>query len=82
MIVEYSRDARKQLKKLPSGKKLKALQQIEKLKLNPLAGKKLTGKFKDFYSLRIWPYRLVYRWFPREKLLSINQIEHRQGAYK
>jgi len=82
MRVEYSLTAEKQLKKLPYYKQIKVLKKIERLKNDPYAGKKLKGEFAGLRSLKIWPYRIIYRYFPREKLLFINIIQHRQGVYK
>ena len=82
MRIEYSNLARKQLKKFTRDQKIKVLKKIEKLKNDPYAGKKLKGEFGDLRSLRVWPYRIIYRWLPQDKLLFINVIQHRQGAYK
>ena len=82
MKVEYSRTAIKQIKKLPKNKQIKVLATIEKLKNDPYAGKKLKGEFEELRSLKIWPYRIIYRYLSQEKLLFINVIKHRQKAYK
>lgn len=82
MNVEYSDTARKQLKKFPHEKQIRILQKIEQLKNNPLAGKKLKGEFSAFRSLKVWPYRIIYRYFLKDKHLFINVIEHRQKVYK
>lgn len=82
MRVEYSETARKQLKRLPRDKQIKVLQKIEKLKNDPYAGKKLKGEFEGLRSLKTWPYRIIYRYLPQEKLLFINVIQHRQKVYK
>lgn len=82
MKVEYSHTARKQIKKLLKSKRVKVLGIIEKLKNDPYAGKKLKGEFKGLRSLKVWPYRIIYRYLPQERLLFINVIEHRQKVYK
>lgn len=82
MEIEYSNTARKQLRKLPRNQKIKVLKKIEKLKNDPYAGKKLKGEFKGLRSLKIWPYRIIYRYLPQDKLLFINVVQHRQTAYK
>ncbi len=82
MKVEYSRTAEKQIKKLPKDKQIKVLATIEKLKKDPYAGKKLKGEFEELRSLKVWPYRIIYRYLPQERLLFINVIKHRQKAYK
>lgn len=80
--VEYSRTAEKQLEKLPRDKQISVLRKIDQLKSDPHLGKKLKGEFADFYSLKVWPYRIIYRFLPREKLIFINVIQHRQNVYK
>lgn len=82
MKVEYSNTARKQIKKLPKRKQKKVLKTIEKLKNDPYAGKKLKGIFEGLRSIKVWPYRIIYRYLAQNKLLFINAIEHRQKAYK
>ena len=82
MKVEYSETTRKQLKKLPKSKQIKILKNIEKLKNDPYAGKKLKGEFEGLRSLKVWPYRIIYRYITQDKLLFINTIQHRQTAYK
>jgi len=81
MRVEYSIIAGKQLKKLPRYKQIKVLRKIEKLKNDPYAGKKLKGEFEGLRSLKVWPYRIVYRYLVQDKLLFINVVQHRQGVY-
>jgi addiction module RelE/StbE family toxin len=82
MKIEYSLTALKQLKKLSKDKQLKVLKVIENLKNNPFGGKKLKGEFEGLYSLKVWPYRVIYHYFSKEKLLFINVIQHRQEVYK
>jgi len=48
---------------------------------NPHAGKKLKGEYKDFYSIRAWPYRVIYYIHKKEVLIIVVRISHRQGAY-
>lgn len=52
-----------------------------KLEQNPLAGKKLTGKLEGQYSLRIWPYRIVY-FVNQGKDVIITDIRHRKDVYR
>ena len=82
MKVEYSHTARKQIKSLPKEIKIKVLKTIERLKNDPYAGKKLKGEFEGLRSLKVWPYRIIYRFLSQEKLLFINLVQHRQRVYK
>jgi len=82
MRVEFSTTAKKELKKLPKEKKIKVIGKIQMLKKDPYAGKKLMGQFEGLRSLKTWPYRIIYRYLPQDKLLFINVIQHRQKVYK
>ena len=82
MRVEYSSTARKEIKKLPKNKQIKVLSLIQKLKNDPYAGKKLKGEFEGLRSLKVWPYRIIYRYLSQDKLIFINVIQHRQKVYK
>ena len=49
---------------------------------DPFIGKKLEGKYKDYYSLRVWPYRIIYQIYKKELLVFVIRIGHRQEVYK
>lgn len=48
----------------------------------PLSGKKISGLHKHRYTIRVWPYRIVYEVDKRRKIVLIIRIGHRQGVYK
>ena len=39
----------------------KILSALEALSEDPYLGKKLSGKFKNCYSFRVWSYRVIYQ---------------------
>ena len=82
MRVALSKDAQKQFKKLPQSEQAKVVKKLKGLEQNPLAGKKLEGEFKEIYSLRVWPYRILYGINTKELRIEVHKILHRQGAYK
>ncbi len=82
MEIEFSDTAKKQLKKLPKNKQITILKKILVLKEDPFLGKSLKGVFKGLYSLKVWPYRIVYHFIPSKKLIFINIVQHRQSVYK
>lgn len=82
MELGFSRPAQKSLDRFPKIKRKKLFNKITLLKNNPYAGKKLKGEWQGFYSLRIWPYRLLYGLDLVKKIIKIHKIEHRQGVYK
>lgn len=49
---------------------------------DPYLGKQLYGKFKNRYSINIWPYRIVYEVYKNILLIVVVDIDHRQGVYK
>ena len=80
--VYFTPNTQKILSKLKDKKlEKRILQAKSKLEQNPLAGKKLTGKLEGQYSLRIWPYRIVY-FINQEKDLIITDIRHRKDVYR
>ncbi len=82
MEIGFSRPAQKSFNRFPKNKQRQLFQKISLLKNNPLVGKKLKGEWQGFYSLRIWPYRLLYGLDLKAKLIKIHKIQHRQGVYK
>ena len=74
--------AKKQLDRISQKEKYRILRNISKLTQNPYIGKKLSGELAGTYSLRIWPYRIIYQVFSKQKLIIIERIGHRQGIYK
>ena len=80
MKVEYSGRAKKQLDKLPNREAKKVLRKISALEDESVSGKFLRGDFAGFISLRVWPYRIIYR--IEKQVIVIVSIGHRQGVYK
>lgn len=82
MDVKLSKDAERRLDRLPSVKRQKVVDKLVVLGSNPYLGKKLSGQFSGNYSLRIWPYRIIYQINKLQPTIIIITIEHRQGVYK
>lgn len=80
--VYFSRESRKIFENLKDKKlKAKITQAIQKLSREPNAGKKLQGKLGGTYSLRIWPYRILYE-FTKDRDIMITDIGHRKDIYR
>lgn len=82
MQIEFSSEAKKDLKKIPRQEANKIARKILFLGKSPLEGKRLFGKLEEQYSLRAWPYRIIYQIYQRDEVVLILKIEHRQGVYK
>ena len=74
--------AKKELNKLPEKDQYRVLAIIPTLANNPYSGKKLAGPAKGLYSLRVWPYRIIYEANKQTITIFIIRIGHRQGVYK
>ena len=72
----------KDASKLPLRIHEKVDRAFDEIKENPLSGEKLRGKLNGYYKFRVGDYRIVYRFDPKEKIVFIVKIEHRQGVYK
>lgn len=80
MKVEVEKVAQKQLIKLPKKEVTRIISKIERLSQNYLSGKSLNGELKGFYSLRSWPYRIIYK--IENKTIVICSVAHRKDVYK
>lgn len=78
--VYLTPQAQKDYKKLPTVEQKKIKKRLGLLEINHLSGKKLTGKLSEVYSLRAWPYRILY--LIQDNQAWITHIAHRQGVYK
>lgn len=84
--MEYSlffkNSAVKSIDKLSSKDRQKVAIILETLKTNPFSGKKLAGEFKELYSIRVWPYRIIYAVIKKELVVLVVDVAHRQSVYK
>jgi addiction module RelE/StbE family toxin len=82
MQVVISHQAKKQFSKIPSVNQPKVKNRLELLAQSPLVGKPLKGQLEGCYSLRCWPYRIIYQIDVKQHQIEVLAIIHRQGAYK
>jgi len=74
--------AAKDLKKLPKHIRRHVDVAIDVLRENPFAGKKLQGEHEGMWSLRVWPYRIIYVIHQEIVTVTVLRVGHRQGVYK
>lgn len=79
--VIVTKKADKQLQKLQPNYRRRVILKLGQLALNPYIGKKLDGEFKDLWTVRVWPYRIIYSVVEQELIVEVLKIEHRQGVY-
>lgn len=80
--IVFKGRALKDLKKIPVKFRVRIFKAIEGLKNDPTIGKRLQGEFLGLYSLRVWPYRIIYQVLNKEIVVVVLHVEHRQGVYK
>jgi len=80
--IQYAPNAKKQLKKIRNKDVLRINESINRLAYNPSLGKKLKGELNGYYSLRVWPYRVIYCIYQQKLIIFVVHVAHRQGVYK
>lgn len=74
--------AEKALDKIPVEYREKFSRTFRSLIKDPFQGKKLEGELKGKYSIRVWPYRILYEVYKKELIVSVVDVGHRQSVYK
>lgn len=81
MEILFSNGFKKEFKKIKDkGIRIKIIKQIKKLSELPESGKPLRYELKNHRSLRILPFRIIYRL--EEEIIIINCFDHRKEVYK
>jgi mRNA interferase RelE/StbE len=80
--VRGSRQAAKDLERLPKPYLAAAAAALRTLGPAPLAGKPLAGDLTGLRSLRVGMYRIVYRFDPQTKVVAVIWIRHRREVYR
>ena len=81
MEIIFSEEFRTEFKKIKdNATRLKIIKQLKKLSESPEAGKPLKYELKNHRSIRITPYRIIYR-LESDKII-INCFDHRKDIYE
>jgi mRNA interferase RelE/StbE len=80
--VTLTKAAEKNLGSLPKKDQKRIVEAMEGLQANPFTGKQLQGPLEGLWSLRVWPYRIIYRVEKQIITVTVLAIGHRQGVYK
>ncbi len=80
MEIIFSDDFRKEFKKIKDKTtRLKIIKQLRKLSESPGAGKPLKYDLKNHRTVRVSPFRIIYR-IEQDKII-INCFDHRKDVY-
>lgn len=80
--VRLKTNAKKELSNLTKKDKDRIYKSFLALSHYPYFGKKLDDDFEGYYSIIIWPFRIIYRIYDNIKLINVVTINYRQGVYK
>lgn len=80
--VLLTRESEKDLAKLPAPKRVLVFKALDGLSADPFLGKALHGELKGVYSLRVWPFRILYRVEKKQLVVLVLSIPHRKDAYR
>lgn len=81
MEIEFSNEFKKIYEKIKDKNlRNKIIKQILKLKQSPLSGKPLKNDFKNHRTIRVSPFRIIYK-IEKNKLLFVT-FEHRGKVYE
>jgi mRNA interferase RelE/StbE len=80
--IEIEPRARKEIRRLPIKDQDRVFAVFEELSKSPFSGKKLGGVHDGVYSLRVWPYRILYTIDRQVVLVTIVRVAHRKDAYR
>ncbi len=72
---------KKFIKKLPEKYRLSAILALSEIKLDPRQGKPLSRELKGFYSYQFGPYRFIYKFDKKSKVVEIVKLNHRRLVY-
>jgi len=80
MEILFSDEFRRDFKKIKDKTtRLKIIKQLRKLSESPEAGKSLKYNLKNHRSVRVVPFRIIYR-IEQDKII-INCFDHRKDVY-
>jgi len=80
MEIIFSNEFKKEFKRIKDKEtRFKIIKQVRKLSLLPESGKPLKYKLKNHRSLRIPPFRIIYR-LEQDKII-ISCFDHRKEVY-
>lgn len=80
--VLLSKRAEKSLLKLSPKDQKRMKASLLALQEDPFSGKKLEGEHKGLWSMRVWPYRIIYMIEKKIVTVTVVAIGDRKDVYK
>lgn len=80
--VSIKQSALKSLKNITPEDRLRIIEAIDQLKINPTAGGVLKGEYSGLRRIRIGSYRVVYEVHDAQLTVLVIRIGHRREVYR
>ena len=80
--LQIKQSAAKSLARITKDDRIRLLNAIDRLRLEPHAGGVLKGEFAGLRRLRVGKYRVIYEVVNDELLVLVIRIGHRGGVYR
>jgi len=81
-LLHVKKKALKEIAALPHKEQARIILAMDNLREDPFVGKKLRGEFDGAWSLRVWPYRIMYTISQKTVTVTVLRVGHRQGVYR
>jgi len=81
-FVSIKQSALKSLKSIACEDRLRIINAIDQLKINPAAGGVLKGEYSGLRRIRIGSYRVVYEVHDEQLMVLVIRIGHRREVYR
>lgn len=81
-FVSIKQSAVKALEKVAREDRLRIIDAIDQLKINPTAGSVLKGEFSGLRRIRVGNYRVVYEVQDQKLIVLVIRIGHRREVYR
>ena len=80
--VSIKQSALRSLKNIARKDRLRIIEAIDQLKINPAAGGVLKGEYSGLRRIRIGSYRVVYEVHNEKLTILVIRIGHRREVYR
>lgn len=80
--IEIPKRVQKELERLPRKFQERIVAKLYMLAADPSLGKRLQGEFEGLYTVRFWPYRIVYEIKRKELVVLVLKVAHRKSVYR
>lgn len=80
--IEIPKRVQKELERLPRKFQERIVAKLHMLATDPSLGKRLQGEFEGLYTVRVWPYRIIYEIKRKELVVLVLKVAHRKSVYQ